>query len=205
MRIGHSRLIAALSLSVAMSRIAWASPVDFDFTISYSGSTISGRLIGLDLDGDGNGTEVDPTSVLIFGAPTSVGLPASPGHPYLFIPHLYERSTLFSGTFSSTTPGVYGFQVSHFSIAPASQNLLMSEAGNDVTLVFNFGQTLGYQGGVATYGIQAEEDALWPAINTFVTFTPVIIPEVAVLHLLSASIATIGAASGVRRWVKSRP
>lgn len=81
----------------------------------------------------------------------------------------------------------------------------MSEAGNDVTLVFNFGQTLGYQGGVATYGIQAEEDALWPAINTFVTFTPVIIPEVAVLHLLSASIATIGAASGVRRWVKSRP
>ena len=29
---------------------------------------------------------------------------------------------------------------------------------------------------MATYGIQAEEDALWPAINSFVLFTAVPVP-----------------------------
>jgi hypothetical protein len=150
---------------------AAATPVDFNFSFSYSGQSISGRLVGLEVDAGGNATEVDPTSVLIFHAPAIVGLPASPEHPYVLVPHTFERSTLFNGIFMSTTPGVYGFQVTNYSITPATQNLLMSEAGGDVTLVFNFGATIGPEGGVATYGIQAEEDALWPAINTAVTYT----------------------------------
>ncbi|MFO0829519.1 MAG: dockerin type I domain-containing protein [Phycisphaerales bacterium] len=166
--------LAALIAAGMCVHTAAAATVDFNFSISYSGMSITGRLIGLSLDANGNGTEVDPTSVLIFSAPASVGLPASPSNPYAFIPHTFERSTLFQGTFISTTPGVYGFQVSNYTISPPLQNLLMSDDGADVTLVFNFGASLGGEGGVATYGIMAEEDALWPAINTSVSFTAVL-------------------------------
>lgn len=155
----------------------WASPrgvagaaADFDFSISYSGQSISGRLIGLNLDANGNASEIDPTSVELFHVPTIVGLSASPSQPYVFVPHTYERSTYFSGTFSSTTPNVYGFQVSNYTLNPASQNLLMSDSGGDVTMVFNFGAGLCGECGVATYGIQGEEDALWPAVNSLVSF-----------------------------------
>ena len=89
----------------------------------------------------------------------------------MFVPHTYERSTYFSGTLSSTTPNVYGFQVANYVMSPASQNLLMSDSGGDVTLVFNFGAGLCGECGVATYGIQGEEDALWPAVDSFVSFT----------------------------------
>ncbi len=167
------KLGASVLLTVLASRIAIAAAVDFDFQISYSGQYISGRLVGLNLDQNGNGTEVDPASVLIFHAPAIVGLPASPQNPYVFVPHTFERSTLFNGTFTSQTPGVYGYQVSNYSISPAAQNLLMIEASGDVTLVFNFGQGLCQECGVATYGIMAEEDALWPAVNTSVSFTVV--------------------------------
>ena len=122
------------------------------------------------------GAEVDPASVLLFNVPAIVGLTASPSQPYVFVPHTFERSTYFSGTLTSTTPGVYGFQVSNYTMTPPSQNLLMMDAGNDVTLVFNFGAGLCGECGVATYGIQAEEDALWPAINSFVSFTAVSLP-----------------------------
>jgi len=71
---------------------------------------------------------------------------------------------------------VYGFQVVNHVITPSAQNLLMIDATNDVTLVFDFGASLGGEGGVATYGIQAEEDALWPAINSFVSFSEVTPP-----------------------------
>ncbi len=148
---------------------------DFNFSMSYSGQSITGRLIGIPLDANGNGTEVDPASILIFSAPAAVGLPASPTNPYVFVPYLFERSTLFSGTFSSTVPGVYGFQVSNYSIAISSQNLMMVEQSGDVSLLFNFGAVIGPKGGaLASDGIMAEEDALWPAINTGVSFTLVL-------------------------------
>jgi hypothetical protein len=168
--------VVTMAATLAMGWNVAAAPVDFDFSVSYSGSSITGRLVGLNLDGGGNGTEVDPASVMLFNVPASVGLPASPAHPYMFVPHTFERSTLFSGTMTSTTPGEYGFQVSNYAINPASQNLLMIDSSGDVTLVFNFGASLGYEGGVATYGIQAEEDALWPAINSFVSFRAVSLP-----------------------------
>lgn len=149
---------------------AQAATYDFTFSISYSGQSITGRLVGLTLDANGNATEVDPTSVLITSAPASVQLPASPSDPYVLVPHTFERSTLFDGTFISTVPGVYGFQVTNYAIVPSLQNLVMIEASGDVTLVFNFGASVCYQCGDATYGIMAEEDALWPAINTSVSF-----------------------------------
>jgi hypothetical protein len=169
----RARVAALVLSSLLAGPLAAQVPTDFDFSISYSGQSITGRLVGLNLDMAGNGTEVDPTSVQLFHVPTIVGLSASPAHPYVFVPHTFERSTYFNGTFVSTTPGVYGFQVSNHVLTPASQNLLMIDASNDVTLVFNFGASLGGEGGVATYGIQAEEDALWPAINSFVSFTEV--------------------------------
>lgn len=152
---------------------ASGAPVDFNFSISYSGQSITGRLVGLNLDANGNGTEIDPTSVLLYHVPAIVGLPASPANPYVFVPYTFERSTYFSGTLSSTTPGVYGFQVSNDTITPNAQNLLMIDAGNDVTLVFNFGAGLCGECGVATYGIMAEEDALWPAVDSFVSYAMV--------------------------------
>jgi hypothetical protein len=155
---------------MASGRCAAGAAADFDFSISYSGQSITGRLVGLQLDANGNASEIDPTSVELFHVPDSVGLSASPSDPYVFVPHTYERSTYFSGTFSSTTPNVYGFQVSSYTITPASQNLLMSESGGDVTLLFNFGAGLCGECGVATYGVQGEEDALWAAVNSFVSF-----------------------------------
>ncbi|MFO0837125.1 MAG: hypothetical protein U1D55_01255 [Phycisphaerae bacterium] len=171
-----SRLCAPVLASLAIGPSALAALVDFNFTISYSGNYISGRLVGLNVDVDGNATEIDPARVLLYHVPTIVGLSASPSQPYVFVPYTFERSTYFSGTFVSTTPNVYGFQVSNYTISPAQQNLLMMDAGADVTLVFNFGASAGYQGGVATYGIMGEEDALWPAVNTSVSFSIVSIP-----------------------------
>jgi hypothetical protein len=176
-----------------------AALVDFNFNISYSGASISGRLVGLNLDANGNGTEIDPSSVLLFSVPAIVGLTASPSHPYVFAPRTFERSTLFSGTLTSTTPGVYGFQVSNYKINPSAQNLLMMDAGNDVTLVFDFGASLGGEGGVATYGIQAEEDALWPAVNTFVSFTAMPVPEPGIGALLCTAGAVLLGATSMRR------
>ncbi|HWB20834.1 MAG TPA: hypothetical protein VG711_11070, partial [Phycisphaerales bacterium] len=186
-------LFAASIVLLVAERDASASQVDFNFTFSYSGSSISGRLIGLQLDANGNATEIDPVSVLIFSAPAIVGLNASQAHPYVLIPHIFERSTLFNGTYSTTTPNVYGFQVTNYMIVPSSQNLLMSEAGNDVTLVINFGQGICGECGTATYGIQAEEDALWPAINTSVSFTPVALPTGACCNAGDCSQMTAGA------------
>ncbi len=165
--------VIAIAITVAFvsGRKAVSAPADFNFSISYSGSSITGRLIGLNLDANGNGTEVDPPSVELFSLPAIVGLPASPSDPYVFVPHTYERSTYFSGTLTSTTPNVYGFQVSNYVLSPPSQNLLMTDSGGDVTLVFNFGAGLCGECGVATYGIQGEEDALWPAINSNVSFS----------------------------------
>lgn len=154
------------------TQTALAVPRDFDFYVGYSGQYISGRLVGLNLDANGNATEIDPTRVLLFHVPAAVGLAASPSNPYVFVPYTYMRSTYFNGTFTSTVPDVYGFQVANDTIAPASQNLLMIEASGDVTLLFNYGQGLCAECGVATYGIMAEEDALWPAINSIVSFTP---------------------------------
>ena len=168
----HWSIIAGL-VWVCAAQNASAMPTDFDFTISYSTSTISGRLVGLNLDANGNGTEVDPSSVLLFSLPPSAGLAASPNAPYVFVPFTFERSTLFSGTLISTTPGDYGFQVSNGSIEPSAQNLLMIDEANDVTLVFNFGASLGGEGGTTTYGIQAQENSLFPAVDTRVSFTPV--------------------------------
>ncbi len=74
----------------------------------------------------------------------------------------------------------------------------MMDAGNDVTLVFNFGASSGYQGGVATHGIQANEDALWPAVNSFVSFTAVSVREPGTGTLLGlGSVALLGVA-GIR-------
>ena len=194
----HWAIVAAL-FGLCAAHDASATLTDFDFTISYSTSTISGRLVGLNLDANGNGTDVDPASILLFSVPTSAGLAASASAPYLFVPLTYERSTLFSGTLISTTPGDYGFQISNFSIAPPLQNLLMIDEANDVSLVFNFGASLGGEGGTATYGIQAQADSLFPAIDTRVSFSPVSsvpLPGSALL-LLTA----MGAALGRRRIV----
>src|SRR5215470_6506084 len=109
---------ASALLSLATVSAALAEPADFNFQISYSGQYISGRLIGLNLDANGDATEVDPTSVLLYHVPAIVGLPASPNDPYVFVPYTFERSTLFSGIFISTIPGVYGFQVSNYAISP---------------------------------------------------------------------------------------
>jgi hypothetical protein len=49
----------------------------------------------------------------------------------------------------------------------------MIDAANDVTLVFNFGASLGGEGGTATYGIQAQQDSLFPAVDTRVSFARV--------------------------------
>ncbi|MFO0875682.1 MAG: hypothetical protein U0575_17185 [Phycisphaerales bacterium] len=174
MRLEKTCLGTSVLVTLLAGPTAAGVLVDFNFSFSYSGSSITGRLVGLNLDANGNGTEVDPSSVLLFSVPAIVGLPASPSNPYVFVPHTFERSTYFSGTLVSTTPGVYGFQVSNYTIAPSAQNLLMIDADNDVTLVFNFGASLGGEGGVATYGIQAEEDALWPAVNTFVSYTAIL-------------------------------
>jgi hypothetical protein len=192
-------LVLALAASPLAAKDALGALADFDFNIRYSGSSISGRLVGLNLDANGNGTEVDPASVLLFSLPAIVGLAASPSHPYVFVPHTFERSTLFSGTLTSTTPGVYGFLVSNRTINPAAQNLLMRDAGNDVTLVFNFGASLSQEGGVATYGIQGEEDALWPAVNSFVSFTVVTVPEPGTGALFGMAAAGLLGAAGMRR------
>jgi PEP-CTERM motif len=209
MTIARVWFVLAVTASLIAGRDAIAALVDFDFGISYSGASISGRLVGLDLDANGNGTEVDPSSVILFGLPPIVGLPATPSHPYVFVPRTFQRSTLFSGTLSSTTPGVYGFQVSNYTIDPPAQNLLMRDAGNDVTLVFNFGASLGGEGGVATYGIQGEEDALWPAVNTLVTFTavpaPVPVPEPGTGALLGIAGAGLLIATRMRRSGRREP
>jgi hypothetical protein len=181
------------------------APVDFDFSISYSGSSITGRLVGLHLDANGNGTDVDPSSVLLFHVPAITGLSASPGAPYVFVPHTFERSTYFSGTLSSTTPGVLGFQVFGYKLVPAAQNLLMIDAGADVTLVFNFGASLSAEGGVATYGIQAEEDALWPAIDSFVSYAVVQPPVWANLGSGLAGSSGIPALAGSGTLVAGTP
>jgi hypothetical protein len=166
-----SWIVAALLAVQAAGQAPAPRSFDFDFNIAYSGSYISGRLVGLQLDANGSAAEADPATVLLFHLPAIVGLPASPAQPYVFVPHTYERSTYFSGTLITTTPGVLGFHVTDYVITPAQQNLLMIDATNDVTLVFNFGASLSSEGGVATYGIQGNEDALWPAINSNVSFT----------------------------------
>jgi hypothetical protein len=191
MKIGTVCLAVAAATSLLAGRAAQAALVDFDFSISYSGSSITGRLVGLNLDDNGNATEVDPPSVLLFSVPANVGLTATPDNPYVFVPQTYQRSTLTSGTLTSTTPNVYGFQVSNYAMDPAAQNLLMMNAGNDVTLVFNFGAGSSYQGGVATYGISANEDALWPAVDSFVSYTAVPVPAAA--WLLGSALAALGA------------
>ncbi len=185
----------ALSLGVreAVAQNAPPAPIDIDFSFSYSGQSVSGRFIGLNVDANGNATEVDPTRVLLFHVPATVGLTASPSNPFVFVPSTFERSTYFSGTLSSTVPGVYGFNVTHFQLSAPQQNLLMIDTVNDVTLVFNFGASAGPEGGVATYGIMAEEDALWPAINTSVSYGTV--PPAAWANLGSGLAGTSGVPS----------
>jgi hypothetical protein len=190
MKIGTVSLAVAAAASLLAGRAAHAALVDLDFRINYSGSSITGRLVGLNLDDNGNATEVDPSSVLLFSVPASVGLTATPSNPYVFVPQTYERSTLTSGTLTSTTPNVYGFQVSNYAIDPPAQNLLMMNAGNDVTLVFNFGAGSSYQGGVATYGISANGDALWPAVDSFVSYTAVPLPAAA--WLFTSALGLLG-------------
>lgn len=171
-----SRTASAL-FALLLGAPAFAASADFDFTISYSGQYISGRLVGLNLDASGNGNEVDPTSVLIYHAPASVGLSATQSNPYVLVPSTFGRAPYNSGTaYTATTPGVYGFHVTNFTITPSQQNLLLQEAGGDVTLLFNYGGGLCGECGTPTYGIMAEEDALWPSINTGVSFTYVAPP-----------------------------
>jgi hypothetical protein len=190
--------VVAAAASLVAGHPATGMPMDFNFSISYSGSSITGQLVGLDLDASGNGTNVDPSSVLLFSVPGSVGLTASPGQPYVFVPATYERSTTASPLIS-TTPGVYGFQVSHYTIDPSAQDLLMVDAGKQVTLVFNFGAASG----AATYGIQAGADALWPAPpNSFVSFSAV--PEPATGMLTSVGLLCLSVPAWLARRRRSR-
>ena len=73
-----SAWLGRAALAFAGGASARAMAADFNFSMSYSGQSITGRLIGIPLDANGNGTEVDPASILIFSAPAAVGLPASP-------------------------------------------------------------------------------------------------------------------------------
>src|SRR5512139_972734 len=165
METTRSRALAlALTAMLLTASTADALAADYNFSIHYSGMTISGRIVGLALDKAGNARAADPASVLLYQVPDIVGLPASPTHPYFLTPYWYGSNG--SQTYTST-PGVYGFNVSHFQILPNQQDLLLADNGFDVFMEFNFGTI---HTGV-NWGVAANENAIWPAQDTTATFT----------------------------------
>lgn len=171
-----ARLLGPAVLATsALARIGAAATMDFDFHMSYSGQSISGRLIGLAVDADGNAHEVTPTKVLFFSVPANVGITASPSNPYVMIPHMFSRSHPVGAFEYSTQPNVLGFNITNRSMSGIYQNLEMVDASSVVYLYFNWGETYQYQGGTATTGMSAdgEYDAYWPSVNTGLSFTAV--------------------------------
>jgi hypothetical protein len=167
-----------VAFAVAACALAAPAPsraltVDYDFTFAYSGMTIRGRLVGMDLDANGNGTEIDPRTIELFQVPSQVGLPASDAHPYVLTPVVFGRLRYGSGEQTTTQRGVYGFGVSNF-VLGASPNVLLSDAGFDVFMEVRYGDV--FTGGPIT-GINGEETALWPSDLTSATFTLVAVPE----------------------------
>jgi hypothetical protein len=105
----HLFALGGMSLFLLVPFSAHATMINFLFTTSGDGNpgdTVSGELFGLQ-----NGTNEDPTEVIITQAPASLGLNASVGNPYILSVTSY-LSTNSGGIVSSNTTGVYGFTVS---------------------------------------------------------------------------------------------
>lgn len=97
-----------MSMILLLPSPVHASTTNFLFTTSGDGNpgdTVSGELFGLQ-----NGTNQDPTEIIITQAPASLGLNASVSNPYILNVASY-LSTNSGGMVSSTTTGVYGFTV----------------------------------------------------------------------------------------------
>ena len=202
----RSRALAyAFTAMLLSAPAADALAADYDFSITYSGMTISGRIVGLTLDMAGNATAADPTSVLLYQVPNIVGLPASGANPYVLTPYWYGSNGSQAYT---STPGVFGFNVSNFQILPSQQNLLLADAGFDVFMEFNHGTI---STGI-NWGIAAQESAIWPAQDTTATFTlvgsvpgpvhvpvPTAVPEPSTAALSTTGALVVGALVGLRR------
>jgi hypothetical protein len=85
-------LIALSAAALISAGSASALAADFDFTVHHQTQTISGELLGLSLDANGNANDADPAQVLLFGVPAGLGITASPANPYVFTPETYEES-----------------------------------------------------------------------------------------------------------------
>ena len=123
------------------------------------------------LSADGSAPEGDPVQIVVYTAPAVLGLSASPSHPFSFVPWTFGRSQYPFGTTSTSAPNTIGLHVAHYSVDAPSQNLMLSDQGNDVFLLFHYGGAPVYQGGTASSGMMAEEDALWPVYGS-ITVVP---------------------------------
>jgi hypothetical protein len=187
----HRTSLWAFLAALIISRAAGAALVNFDFTETYQTSTVQGELIGLNLDANGNGTNVDPTEVLLFAVPPNVGITASVSSPYTFIPHTFEQYhednfTHLITLLTTTTSGVYGFNVANFTVSKTNMDLTLADAANQVNLFFNAGGFTTQ--GSPEYGIIAdgENDYYLPTVNTFVSFTAVPEPGGVLIAALAA-------------------
>lgn len=200
----HRLLPWAAAPTILLARPAAGVPADFDFRFSYQTLSMTGRIVGLNLDAGGNATNADPAEVLLYTVPANVGITASPSQPYVFVPHTYEQwhedfFTHLVTINSTTTPGVYGFNVSGGQIEPSPLDLTLVDSANVVNVLFNAQSFVLAEGATATYGMTAdgEYDALWPTVNSFVSYTSV--PEPA-----GASLLTLGTLGVLRRPSRHR-
>ena len=190
-------ILAAFSLLLG-GALKQVRAADFNFGESYQSVSLTGELVGLNLDANGNGSNVDPAEVLLFTVPPNVGITASPSQPYVFVPHTFEQAhedpfTHVVSVNTSTTPGVYGFNVRNGQILTAPLDLTMVDSFSKVNLFFNAGSFVTAGGSAAEYGITAdgESDYYWPTVDSFVSYTPVPEPTSIASLLVGAGILTL--------------
>ncbi|HEY0779615.1 MAG TPA: hypothetical protein VGD56_16725 [Gemmatirosa sp.] len=193
----------SLVVLAAVGRVAHAQTIaDVNFTETYESVGLRGELLGLHLDAHGNATNVDPIEVLLFAVPPNVGITASAAHPYAFVPYTYQQYyenpfTHLIGVHSTTTSGVYGFNVQNGQIVQSPLDLTLIDAQNGVSLFFNAGSFTTE--GTATYGITAdgESDYYWPTVDASVSYSLVsggpftAVPEPGALGLVGAGAAAM--------------
>ncbi|MGN6369287.1 MAG: hypothetical protein ACTHN5_13590 [Phycisphaerae bacterium] len=184
--------LAFCTVVLAIPLTAHAQPYNFPFSITYQGESLTGILIALDLDPNGNASNIDPAQILITHVPANVGISPTPNNPYTFIPHTFEQ--MHEDPFShvdtlltTTTPNIYGFNVTNFQISPIMDLALLDN--NQVTLAFNSG---GFTTNTApAYGVSADGERDWfvPTVNSFISFGPATpTPEPTTALLLAATL-----------------
>ena len=172
-------LLSSTFILLFALRFASGTPADFYFTERYQGTSLTGELIGLDVDAAGNANNVDPKQVLLFSVPPNVGITASSANPYVFVPKTFlqyheDPFTHIVTLDSTTVPGIYGFNLRSGNILMAPLDLALVDASNKVYLFFNSDSFPTAPGSAGEYGITAdgEIDYYWPTVNSFLSFTP---------------------------------